>query len=421
MTAHDTRSTVGTDRPVTPRTAGDPLADAVVEELDRLGTPARQALDRGLRHGMTGLDGLDEAPPDAVVALLEHLENGPCRVDPLTLHRGDVVSLSVPPLWFGLCSITSALAYTSASPDTARLLTLAGRPADTASRRLVETGVWARQTIRPGGLLRGGPGYLATVRMRLLLARMRTSALECGWDSAAWGLPISQADLARTWLGFTLVSFEALAAVGIAAGRAEERYLYGYWSYVAHLLGLDQSVHGEVADHAGARRVRDLLDSGTAAPDENVRALTSAMVDAQARAMAGAPGAVLSEEQVRALIHSVLRGAFGDEPGERLGIPAPAPTDLMPLIGKLNARRATGRTSPPPRPRRPAAGRSRAPHPSSSRPSSPAAAPPAGVARNPTAGLLRRPDAPAGRPRPPDPPDGPGDSIHVTAEAARST
>lgn len=172
--------------------------------------------------------------------------------------------------------------------------------------------------------------------MRLLLARMRTSALECGWDAAAWGVPISQADLARTWLGFTLVSFEALAAVGIAVSRDEERDLYAYWSYVAHLLGLDQSIHGEVADHAGARRLRDLLDSGTAAPDENVRALTSAMVDAQARAMAGAPGAVLSEEQVRALVHSVLRSAFGDEPGERLGIPAPAPTDLMPLIGKLN-------------------------------------------------------------------------------------
>ncbi|MGW6903699.1 oxygenase MpaB family protein [Streptomyces sp. NPDC054940] len=316
-----------------PRNTGDPLADAVVAELDRLGAPAQQALDAGLRHG---LDGLDEPPPDAVAALLEHLESGPARVDPLMLHRGDVVSLSVPPLWFGLCSITSALAYTSASPDVARLLTLAGRPADTASRRLVETGVWARQTIRPGGLLRGGPGYLATVRMRLLLARMRTSALECGWDTSAWGLPISQADLARTWLGFTLVSFEALAAVGIAISREEERYLYQYWSYVAHLLGLDKEVHGEVADHAGARRLRDLLDAGTAAPDENARALTAAMVDAQARAMAGAPGAVLSEEQLRALIQSVLRRAFGDGPGKRLGIPAPTPTDLMPLIGRLN-------------------------------------------------------------------------------------
>ncbi|MFI5555671.1 hypothetical protein [Streptomyces sp. NPDC051738] len=149
MTAHDPRNS--TDPWATPRTCGDPLADAVVAELDRLGTPARQALDAGLRHGPAGLDGLDEPPPDAVAALLEHLESGPSRVDPLMLHRGDVVSLSVPPLWFGLCSITSALAYISASPDVARLLTLAGRPADTASRRLVETGVWARQTIRPGG------------------------------------------------------------------------------------------------------------------------------------------------------------------------------------------------------------------------------------------------------------------------------
>ncbi|MFG2555284.1 hypothetical protein ACGFWF_35885 [Streptomyces sp. NPDC048581] len=37
MTAHDPRNS--TDPWATPRTCGDPLADAVVAELDRLGTP----------------------------------------------------------------------------------------------------------------------------------------------------------------------------------------------------------------------------------------------------------------------------------------------------------------------------------------------------------------------------------------------
>ncbi|GCB52833.1 oxygenase MpaB family protein [Streptomyces sp. NL15-2K] len=276
------------------------------------------------------------SPPAAIAALLRQLEATPSWADPLTLHRGDVVSLSVPSMWFGLCSTTGALAHSYASPATARLLAGTGRPADLAARRLAETGVWARQTIRPGGLLRGRPGYLATVEVRLAHARMRATTLT-DWDRGARGLPVGQLDMARTWLGFTLIAFQALTAVGIDITDEEEHYLYQYWSYVAHLLGLDESLHKDVVDHAGARRLQDLLDATTDAPDENSTALTAAMVGAQAHAMADAPGAVLSEEQLRHLIHSVLRRAFGEEWADRLGIPGvPAATDLMPLISHLN-------------------------------------------------------------------------------------
>lgn len=313
-------------------TAGDPLADAAVAELDLLGPQAWRALDTGLRHGVAGLDGRS---PEAVGALLRHLETTPARIDPLLLHRGDVVSLSVPPLWFSLCSITSALAHTYASPAVAQLLTRTGGSADMATHRLVETWVWARQIIRPGGLLRGGPGYVATVQLRLRHARMRATALK-DWDTGVRGMPIGRLDLTRTWLGFTLFAFRALSAVGIDITPDEERRLYQYWSYVAHLLGIDESLCEDATDHDGARLLQERLDALMSAPDENSRALTAAMIDAQARAMAAAPGAVLSEEQLRAITRSVLRQTFGDEQGDRLGVTVPPPTDLMPLVGSLN-------------------------------------------------------------------------------------
>ncbi|MGW0709424.1 oxygenase MpaB family protein [Streptomyces sp. NPDC002643] len=317
---------------VTMLTAGDPLADAVIAELDTVGPRARQALDAGLRHGLASLD---ERPPEAVAALLNQLEIPPPGIDPLLPHRGDVVTLSVPPMWFGLCSITSALTHIHASPAVARRLPRTDRPADRATRLLVETGVWARQTIRPGGLLRGGPGYVATAQLRLRHARMRARSLT-DWDTGVPGLPVGQLDMARTWLGFTVVAFQALAAVGIDTTPDEERSLYGYWAHVAHLLGLDERLWKDVTDHARARRLRNQLDTMTPAPDENSTALTATMIDAQAGAMAAAPGAVLTEEQLRALIHSVLRRAFGDDKASRLGIPLPSATDLMPLIGRLN-------------------------------------------------------------------------------------
>ncbi|MFF7472706.1 DUF2236 domain-containing protein [Streptomyces sp. NPDC008092] len=320
--------------------SGDPLADAVIAELDLHGDRVRRALDTGLRYGTAGPDVLDAPPPAAVAALLEQLEATPARFDPLTPHRGDLATLSVPPLWFQLCSVPAALAHFYASPAVAGRLVRAGGPQDLATRGLVETGVWIRQALRPGGLLRGAPGYVATVRLRLRQARLRASATGGGRDTPAGGVPAGQADTARLWLGFTLVAYEALAAVGIEISGEEERHLYAYWSYVAHLLGIDDTLHQGVATHADARRLRDLLDSRTAAPDGNSRALTAATVDAQARAMAGAPGLALSEEQLRTLIHRVLRQALGDGPAERLGLPAPVPgpatTDLMPLIGELN-------------------------------------------------------------------------------------
>ncbi|MBO4254094.1 oxygenase MpaB family protein [Streptomyces griseorubiginosus] len=321
------------DHVVTLLTAGDPLADAVIAELDLYGPQARNALDAGLRHGLTSVD---RPLPAAVTALLREVEATPAWVDPLLLHRGDVVSQSVPPMWFALCSITCALAYGYASPATARVLAGTGRPEDTAARRLAETGVWVRQTIRPGGLLRGRPGYVATVEARLAHARTRATSLT-EWDRGARGLPVGQLDMARTWLGFTLVAFQALTAVGIDISPEEERSLYRYWSYVAHLLGLDERLHQDVVDHAGARRLRHLLDSLTAAPDENSTTMTAAMAGAQAHSMAEAPGAVLSEEQLRHLIDSVLRQACGEEWAVRLGIHGtPADLDLMPLIKQLN-------------------------------------------------------------------------------------
>lgn len=314
-------------------TAGDPLADAVIAELDLHGPKARQALDAGLRKGLAGLD---ERPREAVAALLKQVETTPSWVDPLMLHRGDTVSLSVPPLWFGLCVITSALAHTYASPATARLLIRTDRPTPTFSRRLAETGVWARQIIRPGGLLRGGPGYVATVEARLRHARMRAASLT-DWDMGVPGLPIGQLDMARAWLGFTLTACQALTAVGIDITAEEESHLYRYWSYVAHLLGLDERLYKDVADHAGARRLQDLLNTMTAAPDDTSRAATAAMIGAQAHATAHAPGAVLSEKQLEDLIHCVLRRSLGNTAADRLGIPdVPAATDLMPLISTLN-------------------------------------------------------------------------------------
>src|SRR5258706_9107551 len=112
--------------------AGDPLADAVIVEMDTLGKEGRRILNAGLADG---LESLTERPP-AITALLQQLETMPAWVDPDMLGRGEVAALSVSPRWYELPAIGSALWHPSASPALAMFLTQPGQPTTQAPRAL---------------------------------------------------------------------------------------------------------------------------------------------------------------------------------------------------------------------------------------------------------------------------------------------
>nr|WP_170134275.1 oxygenase MpaB family protein [Murinocardiopsis flavida] len=312
---------------------GDPLADAVIAEMDTLGKEGRRILNAGLADGLASLT---ERPP-AITALLRQLETVPEWVNPDMLRQGEVSLLSIPMMWFELSAITSALVHTYSSPAIARLLVQTGRLTSMAPRRLMETTMWAGQTTMPGGLLRGAPGYQSTAQVRLLHARMRTGANKRGWDTAEWGVPINQVDLARTWLDFTLSSFGAIAALGIELTKAEQQDLYRYWQYVAHLLGLENdNLHKEVTDHDSARELGHLLDMTIGAPDENSRALTAAMIQAQVEVLSSGPQPLMQRTEFTELIHGILRNTLGDDRADELGIPHSAASPFLALTVQAN-------------------------------------------------------------------------------------
>jgi mpaB/rubber oxygenase-like protein len=313
---------------------GDPLADAVILEMDALGKEGRRILNTGLADGLESLT----ARPPAITALLRQLETMPAWVDLDMLRRGEVAALSVSPFWYELTAIPSALVHTYASPAIARLLTQTGRLTTMAPRRLAETGMWARQAVMPGGLLRGAPGYQATVQVRLLPARIRSSALKHGWDTTEWGVPISQVDVARTWLDFTLTPLRALGALGIELTQAEQSRLYQYWHYIAYLLGLEgNSFYRDITDQNSAQDLRHLLDLTIGPPDENSRSLTAAMVSTVADLLASAPQPLMPRAEFVDLIHGILRRAFGDDIADQLGIPVSPAAPFLAMIALANS------------------------------------------------------------------------------------
>ncbi|GAA2006017.1 oxygenase MpaB family protein [Catenulispora subtropica] len=176
-------------------TVGDPLADAVIAELADLGAEGRQALDQGLAEG---LDSLRE-PPAAIRALLHQLEERPSWLLDADLADGDRATQAIPQPWDVIAFAAVSMTYVYASPSIAKLLMYTGDLASSAApRRLAETGAWRSAVVLPGGLVRGAPGYVATARVRLMHARVRAKALRDGWDTGKLGVPINQAELART-------------------------------------------------------------------------------------------------------------------------------------------------------------------------------------------------------------------------------
>ncbi|WP_275006204.1 oxygenase MpaB family protein [Promicromonospora iranensis] len=316
--------------------AGDPLADAVIAEFDQLGRPARAALGRGLAEGRASVP---DAPP-AVAALLAHTEAVHGWVSAELLDEGDRTSLAVPPHWRSLAFVGGSLAHTYRSPAIARLLVGTGRLTTAAPRRLAETGLWNASVVLPRGLRHGAPGYVQTVQVRLLHARVRATATAHGWDAGQWGVPINQADVARTWLDFTVVPFTFLEGIGYRLTDEEQSRLYRYWWYVGHLLGLDEEFFLGIEDHQQAGELLDLLDSTSAAPDENSRALVAALFDAATANLAALPQSPLDASGWRDLLNA-LAGRYHGDAAAGLGIAESPVTSVLPLLaaGEARARR----------------------------------------------------------------------------------
>lgn len=255
---------------------GDPLADAVVEEIHTGGPGVRTQLDLGIRHGLAAL--VD--PPPAVAALLTATEALPAGTDPAILDAGSAASFTVPTTVRILSLSAGALLRTYESPSIAVLLDTTGRLVEGAARRLDDTGRWLMTATLPGGARPSSPGYVATLQVRMLHAHMRRLARLRGYDEQAHGAPINQIDLARTWMDFTLVSMHAEQTLGFGLTEQETAAVYRYWAVLAHQLGIDPELVGWITGHDEAAEVDALLQAVTGPLGQKSRVLAAALTDA---------------------------------------------------------------------------------------------------------------------------------------------
>ncbi|GAA1491052.1 oxygenase MpaB family protein [Brachybacterium sacelli] len=251
-------------------TTGDPLADAVVEAIQRHGSSLRIQLGQGLHHGLGTL----EDPHPAVAELLASTENLPDYATDELLDHGSLAFFTMPPAAHIISLSAGALIRVYQSPSITNVLMTTGRLVEGADRRIRETGSWVNTAMLPGSLRPGAPGYVATIQVRMLHAQMRRLARTRSVDEESFGVPINQVDLARTWMDFTVTMLDAEATMGFGLTSSETADLYRYWWVIAHLLGIDPELVEGIESNDQAHRVDAMFQAvtGPLIPDSSVLA-----------------------------------------------------------------------------------------------------------------------------------------------------
>ncbi len=305
---------------------GDPLADAIIQEIEDLGPDVGRNLKLGITQGLAAL----QNPPPALQAFLSTTELLPTWVDIARLNRGSDAYLSIGNTWILLSLGPGSLTHTYSSPSIAHILVQTGNLTKMAYQRLIETGIWNVKSVLPGGLNCGAEGYIHNLQVRLLHARVRKTLLKRGWDSQAAGSPINQIEMVRTWLDFTYVPFGALQRFGITFTSDELTDLYHFWQYIAHLLGIDERIYRDIVDQKSGEELLALIDSTSEGANEDSRVLTQAMIKAVAAILQLT--VKVSDQIAYDLVSAVTRHLHGNTLADQLGVKRTWLSALMPVL-----------------------------------------------------------------------------------------
>jgi len=311
-------------------TSGDRPADDVVAELSKASDDHQHILNAGIRHGHRSL----VAPPPSISALLKQAESIPHWVNGLSVQRGSEAYLASGALWMTVAIGPGSLAHTYGSPTISKVLMKTGNLDERTDRRLAETAIWLHHVLRPGGLHQGADGYVHTMQVRMLHARVRATLLKHGWNTTDFGVPISQLDMLRTWLGFTYIPCSALQKIGITFDEHESRELYDLWKLIAHILGIEERFSRYVVDDASAAELLALIDASCAKPDDSCRLLMDKMLTSIGRRLHAALG--VHEEVSIQLMHAFCRLFHGDEFADKVEAKRSWVANLLPQIAHFN-------------------------------------------------------------------------------------
>lgn len=263
------------------RLAGDPSADAVVEEL------ARTQQIRGVSHILRHLVDNDQPVPDELPpSLARWLETSgeiPAWADHDRLERGCTLVVEHGPQ-VCVALATASLVYCYAGYPGVKVLTFSRRLDHDAVRRVGETAQFVLSVMAPGSLHAGGRGIRKIQKIRLLHAAIRYLISESGrWDIQTDGVPICQEDLTGTLMSFTWIVVAALRKLGVRVEAGEAEDYYYRWRVIGEMLGIVPAAIP--TDLTGAREQTEAIARSTHRRSPEGIEMTRALFDLHAASL----------------------------------------------------------------------------------------------------------------------------------------
>jgi hypothetical protein len=275
------------------RHRGDPIADAVVDELFREGDVAAV---NALMRTLVADDGLpSERLPKVVIDYLSR------TAAPPDIDSGQVV---VAQEVFGVLGpeILAVLGFYSLPADYAakkgvQVLYRTGRLITNPTRRVFETTQMVVDVMAPGGLGPEGRGVRSAQKVRLMHAAVRhllTHDPGHPWD-ATFGTPVNQEDLAGTLMSFTFLVLDGLERLGAELRIGDREAYFQAWMAIGRIMGIDDElIPRNVEEGRGLTRL--IHERQIAASPEGVelaRALLEAYQGLMPLLLKGAPASLM--------------------------------------------------------------------------------------------------------------------------------
>ena len=292
---------------------GDPVMDAVVEELAPL---PQDQVHNFIQAGMHGED-MSHAP-----ALLRAFFDTP-PPDPAWLDQDAFLPgvyafqrNSVPVL----SAFVTGTLIDGFSTLIAKSFVQTGRIFDNGVWRLKQNNRHQMEIFWPGGLMPYGDGWRLSVRIRFVHAQVRRLLAQTEeWDHDAWGVPISAAHLGYAVSCFAARTLKHSEALGAQYTPEERAGFHAVWRYSGYLMGIPESIL--FADEDDAVRLYQIGSLCEPPPSQESIIMTNALINS-APLVAGIDDRVQREKLVNNIIYPVSRALIGNDLADELMFPS---------------------------------------------------------------------------------------------------
>ena len=294
---------------------GDPVAEAMTEDLEELGSSKSWAL---IQAAMENED--EEALRDAPASMRKFFKEAstpPEWLDYSTFapsvrmfHRNSGVILA---------AFVAGVLIEGFTTNIAKSFFITGRVRDQGVRRLGQNNRHMLEIFLPGGLYRQGDGWKLSVRIRIVHARVRyllNNSEE--WDPEAWGIPISTAHLGYAAAAFSARLLKHMKTLGAVYDDEERASFMAVWRYTGLLMGIPETIL--FRDEEEALKLYDIgLMCEPDAPIESIVMAHSLVNSAPLIAGVTSPK---DRERLANYVYRISRGLIGRETSERLMYPS---------------------------------------------------------------------------------------------------